>query len=103
MLLGFKGERRKILIVDDNPQNRSLLTNMLTPLGFDVQEAVNGQNGLEKTIQFEPHLILIDLRMPVMDGFETIRRIRELPTGQDIVIITISATVFENKQQKSNQ
>jgi PAS domain S-box-containing protein len=100
-IIGFKGKVRKVLVVDDNSQNRLLLNHMLAPLGFEVLEAVNGEDGLHKTIEFEPEVILVDLRMPVMDGFEMMRRIRDLPTGKDKVMITISARVFEDSRKRS--
>ena len=67
-----------MLVVDDEPTNRALLVNILEPLGFEVIEAENGQEGLEKTIKHQPDVILLDLLMPEMDGFEVARRIREL-------------------------
>lgn len=100
-IIGFKGKACKVLVVDDNSQNRLLLNHMLAPLGFEVLEAVNGEDGLDKTIEFEPEVILVDLRMPVMDGFEMMRRIRDLPTGKDKVMITISARAFEDSRKRS--
>ena len=66
----------RILIVDDKPINRQLLIKLLTPLGFDLKEASNGQIAIEICQQWEPHLIWMDMRMPVMDGYEATRRIK---------------------------
>ncbi|MER3432857.1 MAG: serine/threonine protein kinase [Leptolyngbya sp. ERB_1_1] len=99
---GFNGDR-KILVVDDKAENRFVLVNLLQPLGFEVMEAINGQDALEKAEQFRPDAILIDLSMPVMDGFEAIRRIRSSPSLDQTVIIATSASVFEMDQQKSQK
>ncbi|PSB62689.1 serine/threonine protein kinase, partial [filamentous cyanobacterium CCP1] len=96
-----KGDKRKILVVDDKPTNRSILVNFLEPIGFDVLEAVDGQDGLNKAHKFQPDAILIDLVMPNLDGFEATRRLRLLPNLKDIIVIAISASVFEFDQQQS--
>ncbi|MCZ6675760.1 MAG: ATP-binding protein, partial [Candidatus Poribacteria bacterium] len=72
-VMGYEGQRRKVLIVEDNAENRDLLANMLAPLDFELLEAVDGKQGVAKTIDWHPDLILMDLRMPVMDGFEAMR------------------------------
>ena len=76
-IIGFKGRARKILIVDDHAENRAFIRNVLTPLGFDIQEAADGSDALHKTQECSPDLILMDLLMPGMDGFEAARLIRE--------------------------
>ncbi len=104
VIRGYTGPRRKIVVVDEKWENRAVLVHMLAPLGFEVLEAVDGLDGLNKTIEFQPDAVLVDLRMPVMDGFETTRRIRNLPRiGQEIVVIAISASAFEHNYQDSLQ
>jgi len=98
---GFKGGKRKILVVDDREENRLVLTNMLQPLGFEVVEAINGQDGLHKARQIQPDAILMDLVMPVMDGFEATRQIRMSPDLQQMVIIVTSASAFDMDRQQS--
>jgi len=100
-VIGVKGDKRRILIVDDKPTNRSVLVNLLEPIGFDVLEAVDGQDGLNKAQTFQPNAILIDLVMPNLDGFEATRRLRATPALKDIIVIAISASVFEFDQQQS--
>jgi PAS domain S-box-containing protein len=102
-ITGYRGNRRTILITDDEPENRSVLVNILAPLGFELLEAENGQECLEKTLQFTPDVILLDIRMPVMNGFEVARRIRneELRIESRPVIIAVSASVFEESRKKS--
>ncbi|OUD13086.1 ATP-binding protein [Thioflexithrix psekupsensis] len=101
VIRGYAGERRRILIVDDKLENRSVLVNLLQPLGFDLAEADNGITGLEQAMRFVPDLILTDLVMPAMDGFELTRHIRQSPKLQHIAIIAISASVFDYHQNES--
>ncbi|MBD2035856.1 AAA family ATPase [Leptolyngbya sp. FACHB-321] len=100
-ITGVKGDKRKVLIVDDKPTNRSILVNLLEPIGFDVLDAVDGEDGLKKAQTFQPDAILIDLVMPNIDGFEATRRLRTMPALKDVVVIAISASVFEFDQQQS--
>lgn len=100
-IIGYQGEKRKILVVDDRWENCAVMTKMLEPIGFELVEAFNGQEGLEKAIEVQPHLIIADLMMPVMDGFEMTRQLRQLPEFQTTTVIATSASVFEADQQKS--
>jgi predicted ATPase/signal transduction histidine kinase/DNA-binding NarL/FixJ family response regulator/tRNA A-37 threonylcarbamoyl transferase component Bud32 len=102
-IVGVKGDRRKILVVDDKATNRSILVDLLEPIGFDVLEAVDGQDGLNKAKTFHPDVILIDLVMPNLDGFEATRRLRSIPDLKDTIVIAISASVFEFDQQQSRK
>ncbi|HEY9653719.1 MAG TPA: response regulator, partial [Coleofasciculaceae cyanobacterium] len=99
-IIGYSGEKRKILVVDDRWENRSVLINMLEPIGFELQEATNGQEGLDRAVEFQPDLILADLIMPAMDGFEMTRRLRQLSELQTTNIIAVSANAFEVSRQK---
>ncbi|OQW93840.1 MAG: hypothetical protein BWK79_09055 [Beggiatoa sp. IS2] len=101
MISCFQGPSRTILVVDDRAENRSVLVNLLTPLGFTVIEASNGQEGVDKTVELRPDLILMDLVMPVMDGFTATRRIRKMMELKEVRIIAASASVFENDQRES--
>ncbi len=100
-IIGYKGNRRRILIVDDKLENRVVLKGFLLPLGFDLAEAVDGRDALDKAQTCHPDLILTDLVMPVMDGFEAIRRIRQIPALNDVIIISVSASVLKQTQQES--
>jgi signal transduction histidine kinase/FixJ family two-component response regulator len=99
----FKGNKRKVLVVDDKWENCSVLVNMLEPLGFEVVEAVNGLDALNKASEFKPDIIFMDLVMPVLDGFEATRRLRTLPDLANVVVIAISASVFDFNQQQSHK
>ncbi|NEO35453.1 MAG: PAS domain S-box protein [Moorea sp. SIOASIH] len=99
-IIGFKGKERKILVVDDQWENRMVLVNLLAPLGFELVEATNGQEGLEKA-QCQPDVIITDLLMPGIDGWELIRQLRESPQLKSVVVIACSASVFNTHQHKS--
>ncbi|MEG4969460.1 response regulator [Microcoleus sp. B6-A1] len=90
----------RILAVDDNPENRLLLVKMLQPIGFEVREAENGYQAVELWESWQPHLIWLDTRMPVMDGFEAVRQIRakEKQTQWRTVIIALTASTFEERK-----
>ncbi|QTA89329.1 ATP-binding response regulator [Desulfonema magnum] len=81
----------KILIADDAEKNRLVLKDMLFPLGFEIAEATDGRDALDKLSEFKPDMILMDLIMPVMDGFEAIRQIRQIPDFRKVIIIAVSA------------
>jgi CheY-like chemotaxis protein len=100
-VIGYTGPQQTILIADDKAENRSLLTNMLLPLGFAVVGAENGEECVELALREKPDAILLDLLMPVMDGFESAKRIRMLPEIRNIKLIAISASVFEETRRKS--
>ena len=90
----------RVLIADDIEDNRQLLAQLLGPVGFEIRLATNGAEAVQEFEVWCPHLILMDFRMPVMDGHEAIRRIRALPRGGDIKIIAVTASAMdENRQQ----
>lgn len=84
----------RILVVDDNKDNRTLLCAMLKPVGFEVQEAENGQEALDVFEHWSPHVVLMDMRMPVMDGYEATRRIKATRAGRGTPVIAVTASVF---------
>ncbi len=88
----------RILIVDDKPTNRQLLVKLLNPLGFELQEAENGQQAVEIWQKWQPHLIWMDMRMPVMNGYEATQQIKATAKGQDTVIVALTASSFEEER-----
>jgi signal transduction histidine kinase/FixJ family two-component response regulator len=101
VVTGYQGEKRKILVIDDRWENRSVLVNLLEPIGLEIIEASNGQEGLEQTWNESPDLIITDLAMPVMDGFEFLRQMRSHPQLKDWIVVVSSASVFDIDRQKS--
>lgn len=82
---------RRILIVEDNPQNRLLLKDVLEFHGYEIMEAEDGQEGIEMAKKHKPDLILMDLQMPVMDGFTAGKIIRGDPDTKDIKMIAVTS------------
>jgi len=78
-----------------------VIINLLEPLGFEVVEAKDGQEEVTKAHELQPDLILTDLVMPVMTGFEAVQQIRQIPEIQDVPIIAMSASVLDTDQEKS--
>ncbi|MBP0023525.1 MAG: MASE1 domain-containing protein [Roseofilum sp. SBFL] len=91
----------KLLIVDDRPENRLVLLDWLKPLGFAIVEAENGQEGWEKALESPPDLIITDLAMPIVDGFQMTKQFRASATLSQIPIIASSASVFNFDRQQS--
>ncbi|MDJ1182971.1 ATP-binding protein [Roseofilum casamattae] len=90
--------RYRLLIVDDKPVNRQLLIHLLSPLGFELREASNGKEAVEMWEQWEPHLIWMDMRMPVMDGFTATQKIKATTQGQATAIVALTASVLEEER-----
>jgi signal transduction histidine kinase/ligand-binding sensor domain-containing protein/DNA-binding NarL/FixJ family response regulator len=89
----------RILVVEDNLENRLLLSNLLISVGFEIREAENGEEAIELFHQWQPHFIWMDIRMPVMDGYEATAKIRTLPGGGAVKIVAITASVFNEQRQ----
>jgi signal transduction histidine kinase/DNA-binding NarL/FixJ family response regulator len=100
-IIGYLGQRRTILIADDKWENRSVILNLLEPVGFTVIEASQGEEAWEKVLAHKPDLIITDLVMPILDGFGFINRLRQWEQFQKIPIIASSASVFAIDQHKS--
>ncbi|HUG20059.1 MAG TPA: response regulator, partial [Planctomycetaceae bacterium] len=89
----------RVLIADDIEDNRQLLEQLLAPVGFEIRLATNGAEAIREFEQWRPHLILMDFRMPVMDGHEAIRRIRALAGGNEPKIIAVTASALDENRQ----
>jgi PAS domain S-box-containing protein len=90
--------RYRILIVDDRWENRQLLLKLLHPLGFELQEASNGIEAFQAWERWHPHLIWMDMRMPVMDGYEATQRIKTTTKGQATAVIALTASTLEEER-----
>ena len=91
--------RYRIMVVDDNPMNRLLLMRLLEPFGFDLREAENGKEAVRLWKKWQPHLIFMDMRMPVMDGYEATRAIKVAGGDPPAKIIAVSAGSLKNEQE----
>ncbi len=81
----------RILLVEDNEMNRDMLSRRLLRKGFEVIVAVDGGEGVEKALAENPHLILMDMSLPVLDGWEATRRLKSMPETQSIPVIALTA------------
>ena len=90
----------RVLIADDVEDNRQLLAQLLEPVGFEVRLATNGAEAVQEFEEWRPHLILMDFRMPVMDGHEAIRRIRAMAGGEGPKIIAVTASAMDENRQE---
>ena len=93
-------EKYRMLVVDYQKENRSVLVDLLSPLGFEVAEAIDGQDCLNQALQIKPDVILLDMVMPGMDGFEAVKMLRQLPPLREVVVIATSASAFACDQEK---
>jgi two-component system sensor histidine kinase/response regulator len=90
----------RILVVDDKDDNLKVASDLLKLVGFETNEAVNGEEAIEKFETWSPHLILMDMRMPVLDGYEATRRIKATEKGQKTPIVALTASTFEDELKK---
>jgi len=92
---------RRVLIADDKDDNRVLLSQMLARIGFDVREVANGEQAVQEFEKWRPHMILMDNRMPVMNGYEAIKRIRSSVDGKKVKIVSVTASAFDEDRKKA--
>lgn len=100
-VVGYQGQERKLLVVDDQPFNCSLLVDMLEPLGFEVLTAADGEQGFNLACQSQPDLILTDIFMPIKTGFALVWELQQTEKLKQIPIIALSASTVELVEQKS--
>lgn len=100
---GYVGDRRRILVVDDNPANRDVARELLIPIGFEIVEAADGAMALDVAQATKPHLILMDVAMPVMNGIEATRRLRQLPEFVATPIVACSASLSATRQHETRE
>ena len=85
-------------MVEDNLESRLLLSSLLREAGFEIREAENGAEAIDRFQQWQPHLIWMDMRMPVLDGYEAIPKIRKLAGGDAVKIVAITASAFKEQR-----
>jgi two-component system, cell cycle response regulator DivK len=92
-----------VLYIEDNPDNRKLVTRLLMAYDFEIQTAEDGQKGLEIAAEIQPALILLDISMPGMDGYEAIHHLRHMPHLDNVPIIALTANVMKEDKRKSRE
>lgn len=90
----------RILVVEDTHENRQFIVKLLEIIGFDVREATHGKEAITQSLEWKPDLILMDMLMPIMDGYEATRQIKQHSPLYQPVIIAMTASVFEDQRQK---
>ena len=98
---GYRGERKKVLVVDDITANREVMVAMLDELGFVVEQAPGAQAGIAQALAHPPHLVLMDIRMPGMDGLEAIRALRQSQQFDNVPIIAVSSGISAENQARA--
>ncbi len=94
---------RKILIVEDNEKNRILVRDILQHFGYETIEAENGEEGIRMTKEHRPDLILMDMQMPVMNGFEAIKELRADPGTKQVRIIAVTSYAMKGDRERAIQ
>jgi two-component system cell cycle response regulator DivK len=92
---------KRILVVEDQQDNRQILRDLLTPNGFDVIEAEDGQAGIAAAKTHRPDLILMDIQLPILDGYEATRQIKSDPNLKSIPIIVVTSYALSGDDQKA--
>jgi two-component system cell cycle response regulator DivK len=91
----------RILYIEDNPGNRMLVKRVLEAEGYSFSEATDGASGLEVAAQEPPDLILLDINLPEIDGYDLARRFRDIPVLQDVPILAVTANVMKGDRERT--
>src|SRR5262252_4726157 len=92
---------RHILVVEDQPDNRQILRDLLGNVGYELIEAENGEEALAAVARRRPDLILMDIQLPIMDGYEATRRIRTNPGLKSVPIIAVTSYALAGDEEKA--
>ena len=92
---------KRILVVEDQPDNRQIIRDMLAPTGYEITEVENGEDALAAIAKQRPDPILMDIQLPVMDGYEATRRIKADPALRSIPIIAVTSYVLSGEEMKA--
>ena len=92
---------KRILVVEDHEDNRQILRDLLGNAGYDLTEAENGEEAIAAVTDRRPDLILMDIQLPVMDGYETTRRIRAHPDLKSVPIIAVTSYALAGDENKA--
>jgi len=95
------GSMRRILVVEDTPDNRRIMRDLLTSAGFEVIEAADGADGIAAAVRYQPDLILMDMQLPRIDGYEATRRIKAQPETCRIPIVAVTSYALSGDEAKA--
>ncbi len=91
---------KKILVAEDNPANRELMGEVLSGRGYEIIEACDGQEALQKIEEMEPDLVLLDIQLPVLDGFAVLQRLRQMPRFASLRVVAVTANAMKEDREK---
>ena len=91
---------KRILVIEDTENNRRILSDLLTNAGFEVLEAVDGEKGVAMAAESRPDLILMDIQLPIIDGYEAPRQIKADPDLTSIPIVAVSSFAMKGDEEK---
>jgi two-component system cell cycle response regulator DivK len=94
---------RRILVIEDQEDNRRIVRDLLTSVGYEIIEAVTGEEGVMRAMDCHPDLILMDLQLPLLDGYEATRRIKGLPSARQIPIIAVTSYALSGDDVRARQ
>jgi two-component system cell cycle response regulator DivK len=92
---------KRILVVEDTEDNRRILRDLLTAVGYEILEATDGATGVELAKLHRPDLILMDIQLPVIDGYEATRRIKADPATRDIPVVAVTSYALAGDEDKT--
>jgi two-component system cell cycle response regulator DivK len=92
---------KKLLLVEDNEMNRDMLSRRLVRRGYEVLVATDGAQGVAEATQHQPDLIIMDMSLPILDGWESTRRLKEQPETRDIPVIALTAHAMSGEREKA--
>jgi two-component system, cell cycle response regulator DivK len=94
---------KRILVVEDQPDNRQIIRDMLAPTDYEITEAEDGEKALEAVVKQRPDLILMDIRLPIVDGYTATRKIKADPTLRSIPIIAVTSYALSGEEKKASE
>ena len=94
---------KRILLIEDTEDNRQLIRDLVTSVGYELLEAEDGQSGVDMALQHHPDLILMDIQLPVLDGYEASRRIKADPNLRHVPIIAVTSYALSGDEAKARQ
>jgi two-component system cell cycle response regulator DivK len=94
---------KRILVVEDQPDNRQIIRDMLADTGYEIAEAENGEEALAAITKQRPDLILMDIQLPVMDGYAATRRIKTDPALKSIPVIAVTSYALSGEEKKARE
>ncbi|HEV3160194.1 MAG: response regulator [Xanthobacteraceae bacterium] len=94
---------KRILVVEDQPDNRQIIRDMLADTGYEIAEAENGEEALAAITKQRPDLILMDIQLPIMDGYAATRRIKTDPALKSIPVIAVTSYALSGEEKKARE